>query len=80
VGVVEHLGAGHFAPDVPGAKLAEVQFILHLRVRLLDVLVGHRDGDHGDERCHGGEGDAEEGEAAQGLGLLLVHELFTLHF
>jgi hypothetical protein len=77
---MEHLGAGHLAPDVSRAELAEVQFALHLRVRLLDGLVGHRNGDDRDESGDSGEGDPEEGHTTERVHLGVLGELLAIHF
>jgi hypothetical protein len=73
--VVRHfgvgLGAGDLAPHVAGAHFAEVHFVLHLGADLLEVLVGERHGKHSDNRGHGGQAHAEEGQSAERLRLAL---------
>jgi hypothetical protein len=69
VDVGEDLGAGYFAPDVAGAHLAEVHFVLHLRLDVLHVAVQHWHSDHSQQSGDGRDGHAEEGDTAHGLGL-----------
>jgi hypothetical protein len=81
-GLVEHLRAGHFAPDVARAELAEVEVALHLRVDLLDALVSEGHGNDGDERGDGGQADAHERHSPKRLGLalaLFVVQLLVFH-
>ncbi len=75
--VAEGLGAGHLAPDVARAQLAEVDLILHQRLSMLHVAVDHRHSNHAGDGSDRRKGDAKEGEGLEALRLLLT--VLVLH-
>uniref|UniRef100_A0A1I7RJU2 Secreted protein n=1 Tax=Bursaphelenchus xylophilus TaxID=6326 RepID=A0A1I7RJU2_BURXY len=70
-----YLSTRDLFPDVGSARAAELEFIVHVAVHMLGVVVDHRDGDHGNQRGHSAHGHAAEAEAAQTVGLLLLDQL-----